>query len=281
MQDKLVLITGGTSGIGFETARALAEMGAHVIITARDEEKGHNNVEALKRYTGSDKVDYLVCDFADQQQVRELAASYKEKHARLDVLINNHGAAYFGRQTTTEGYEMTLAVNHLGYFLLTHLLLDTLKASAPARIVNVASNAHERANIDFNDIHLENEYAAMKAYGQSKLGNILFTYELSRRLEGSGVTVNCLHPGFVATNMGANNIPFFGFLFKLIFNIFVPVKSPEGASTSIYLASSPEIEGTSGKYFVDERPAPSNRISYNVDVARRLWDLSMEMTGLN
>ena len=279
MQDKIVLITGGTSGIGFETARALAAMGAQVIITARDEEKGHNNVSALKRFTGSDKLDFLVCDFADQQQIRALAASFLEKHDRLDVLINNHGAAYFTRQTTAEGIELTLAVNHLGYFLLTHLLLDTLKASAPSRIVNVASNAHVAATIHFDDIHLKNDYGAMKAYGQSKLANILFTHELSRSLEGSGVTVNSLHPGFVATNMGANNLPVFGMLFKMIMNLFVPLKAPQGASTSIYLASSPEVEGITGKYFINEKSVPSNKISYNADVASRLWDLSMEMVG--
>jgi NAD(P)-dependent dehydrogenase (short-subunit alcohol dehydrogenase family) len=194
------------------------------------------------------------------------------------VLVNNAGAVFFQRQETVDGIEMTLGLNHLGYFLLTNLLLDVIQASAPARIVNVASRAHERARMNFDDLQGMRSYNAMQAYGQSKLGNILFTYELTRRLAGTRVTANALHPGVVGTGFAANN----GSLVRLGLRLyrFFALSPEQGAQTSIYLAASPEAEGITGKYFVDRQAVPSSPLSYDTAVAGRLWQVSAEMTGL-
>lgn len=194
--------------------------------------------------------------------------------------MNNAGSFFMSRQESVDGIEMTFALNHLGYFLLTNLLLDTLEASAPARIVNVSSAAHERAQIDFEDLQGRQKYSGWQAYGQSKLANVLFTYELARRLEGTGVTVNALHPGFVATNLGAGTYGLIGRLFKKLVNLR-GVSPEEGARTSIYLATSSEVEGVTRKYFVEQKAVPSSEASYDEATARRLWQVSAELTGLS
>ena len=276
MENKICLITGGTSGIGRATAVALAKMGATVIIAGRDVGRCQNTATIIENESGNPNVDYLLADMSVQAQVRGLAAEFKSRYERLDVLVNNAAAIYFRRQVSTEGIEMNFALNHLAYFLLTDLLLDMLKASAPARIVNVASNSHRDKRLDFDNLELKRGYWAGRAYGRSKLCNLYFTYELARRLDGTSVTVNAMHPGFVATNMAANN----GWLVRL-FLPFVHRNSltPEqGASTVVYLASSPDVETVTGKYFVRGREVASDPVSYDVSAARRLWEVSEGMT---
>jgi NAD(P)-dependent dehydrogenase (short-subunit alcohol dehydrogenase family) len=220
----------------------------------------------------------MLADLSVQAQVRRLAQEFKRRYSRLDVLINNAGGFFMKRQLSADGIEMTFALNYLSVFLLTSLLLDTLKASAPARIVNISSDAHRRARINFEDLELERKYSGFGAYGQSKLAVALFTYELARRLEGTQVTVNALHPGFVATNLGRNNgwrIKLFAPLVKLM-----ALSPEEGAETSIYLASSSEVAGITGKYFDKKKAVRSSLASYDETAARRLWEISAEMTGL-
>ena len=278
MAGKVCLITGATSGIGEVTARELARQGGTVVVTARDQVKAEQAIEKIRSESGSQQVEGLAADLGSQTQIWELAAEFKQRYKRLDVLINNAGAVYIRRTLSSDGIEMTFAVNHLAPFLLTNLLLDTLKQSAPARIVNVSSNSHEGQEIDFSDLENQHGYQFMRAYGRSKLGNILFTYELDRRLSGSGVTVNAVNPGFVGTNIGANN----GWLVKLFLKIprFRAISVEEGAETSVYLASSPEVEGVSGRYFYQRQAVPSSRYSDDEKAARRLWEVSAELTGI-
>jgi len=278
MKGKICMVTGATAGIGQATAQALAQQGATVVVVARDAEKATRTVAHIQRETGNRDVQWLLADLSEQTQLRRLAREFKQRYPRLDVLINNAGAFFLTRQLSADGIEMTFAVNHLSVFLLTHLLLDTLQASAPARVVNVASTSHRGARIDFEDLQGERKYRGMRAYGQAKLAMVLFTYELARRLEGTGVTVNALHPGFVATNIGQNN----GWLFKLISPLMKLIaRRPEkGAQTSIYLATSPEVAGVTGKYFVDNKAVPSDPASYDEALAKRLWEMSAAMTGL-
>jgi NAD(P)-dependent dehydrogenase (short-subunit alcohol dehydrogenase family) len=278
MQNKICLITGATSGIGQATAMALAQKGITVIVAGRDEERCQKTVARIQRETQNFHVDYLLADLSVQDQVRQLAADFKARYERLDVLVNNAGAIFFRRQVSADGIEMTLTVNHLAYFLLTNLLLEPLKASAPARIVNVASNSHLGQHLDFDNLELKRGYNPMRAYGRSKLCNLYFTYELARRLEGTGVTVNAMHPGFVHTNMAANNGPLVRFFLPLVHrNSLTP---EQGASTAVYLATSPDVEGVTGKYFVREREVESDPVSYDETAARRLWEVSEEMTKL-
>lgn len=278
MQGKICLITGGTNGIGKSTAQQLARMGATVIIVGRDAQKTTRVVEEIRAASGNTGVDSLLADLSSQQQVRRLAKEFESKYSHLHVLLNNAGAVFMQRQLGVDDIEMTFALNHLAGFLLTNLLLDLLKASAPARIINVSSDAHSSGKIEFDNLQGERDYRP-GVYGNSKLANLLFTWELARRLEGSGVTVNALHPGFVSTGFGKNNS---GFLMKIM-GAVVPLiaHSPDkGAETSIYLASSPEVQSITGKYFVDRRvtsPAPQATDSA---VARKLWDVSAEMVHL-
>jgi NAD(P)-dependent dehydrogenase (short-subunit alcohol dehydrogenase family) len=224
------------------------------------------------------KVNGLVADLSSQASVRQLAAEFLEGYERLDILVNNAGAFFARRQVSVDGIEMTLALNHLGYFLLTHLLLDRLKDSAPARIVNVSSGAHVAARLNLDDLENQRGFSGWKAYGESKLANIYFTYELARRLDGSGVTVNALHPGFVATNFGVSN----GGLLAPVFRLFqlAAITPQEGAQTTLYLAASPEVEGVTGQYFDRCKAVRSSGVSYDPQIARRLWEISAEMTGL-
>jgi retinol dehydrogenase-12 len=272
MRDKVVLVTGATAGIGQATALELARLGAMVVLVGRDPQRCLAAQEAIRQATGDAVVDYLVADLSVMSQVRQLAEEFKRRYARLDVLVNNAGAIFFNRLITPEGLEMTFALNHLNYFLLTDLLLDMLKASAPARIVNVASDAHRGARLDFSDLQSEHGYQGFPVYGRSKLMNVLFTYALARRLQGVPVTANALHPGFVATRFGMNN----GGIVRLGMRVaYLGALSPEeGARTSVYLASSPEVEGVSGKYFTKCRAVQSDPVSYNEADAERLWELS-------
>ena len=278
MTGKTVLITGATSGIGKATAMGLAHMGARVVMVGRDRGRGEAAMADIKEDSGNASVDLMLADVSSQEEIRRLANEFKEAYPRLDVLINNAGVFRSERITTADGIEATFAVNHLAYFLLTNLLLDRLKAGAPSRIVNVASADHSNATIDFDDLQGEEGYTGAKAYSRSKLANVLFTYELARRLQGTGVTVNCLHPGVVGTNLGSGVSGAFGFVVRALRPL---MKSPEkGAETSIYLASSPEVEGLSGGYFVKKAEARSSNASHDERLATRLWEVSAELTNL-
>ncbi len=278
LQGKTALITGATDGIGRVTAEALAAMGADLFLVGRNPQKTADTARAISEKTANPKVHALVADLSVQSDVRRLADTFRQQRQRLHILVNNAGGIFMQRQSSPDGIEMTLALNHLAYFLLTNLLVDVFVGSAPARIVNVSSGAHVGGKIDFHNLQLTHGYSSFKAYSQSKLANVYFTYELARRLSGSGVSVNCLHPGFVATNFGVSN----GGFFKPIFKLFqIGAISPDkGAATSIYLASSPEVEGISGKYFDQKKPVASSKISYDADIARQLWDISLQLTGL-
>jgi NAD(P)-dependent dehydrogenase (short-subunit alcohol dehydrogenase family) len=278
MQGKICLITGGTNGIGKSTAQELARRGATVVIVGRDAHKTSQVVEEIRAASGNTTVDSLLADLSSQQEVRRLADEFKSKYSHLHVLLNNAGGVFMQRQLSVDGIEMTFALNHLAHFLLTYLLLDTVKASTPARIINVSSDAHSGGKIEFDNLQGERNFSA-SAYGNSKLANILFTIELAHRLDGIGVTVNALHPGFVSTGFGKNNP---GLLMKII-RAVVPLiaRSPEkGAETSIYLASSPEAEKITGKYFYDSKVIPAAPQATDMAVAKKLWDVSAEMLHL-
>jgi NAD(P)-dependent dehydrogenase (short-subunit alcohol dehydrogenase family) len=282
MQGKTVVVTGGNSGIGLATAEALAGMGARVIVTARNADKGRAAVAGIvQRLGGHAQLQLVVFDLADLSSVRRGADEILEQAPGLDVLVNNAGVVLSERHVTVDGFEATFATNHLGPFLLTNLLVDRLRESAPARIVNVASTAHAtaRKGIPFDDLQSTKRYRGMRVYGESKLANILFTLELARRLAGTGVTANALHPGTVRTGYGADGDAR-GFLavgIKIAKPFFLsPAK---GARTSIYLASSPEVEGITGQYFDKCRPAKSRRWAQDAEAAQRLWQVSEELVG--
>jgi NAD(P)-dependent dehydrogenase (short-subunit alcohol dehydrogenase family) len=278
MDGKVCLITGATSGIGKATAMGLANMGANVVMVGRDRGRGEAALADIKEKSANASVDLMLADLSSQQEIHRLADEFKDTYPRLDVLINNAGVIRSKRITSADGIETTFAVNHLAYFLLTNLLLDVLKASAPSRIVNVASGEQRNASIDFDDLQGEKGYKGAKAYSQSKLATVLFTYELARRLKGTGVSANCLHPGVVGTNLGSGVSGVFGYMVRALTPL---MKSPEkGAETSIYLASSPEVEGLSGGYFVNKDEARSSDVSYDEKLARRLWEVSAELTNL-
>lgn len=278
LHDQTMLITGGTNGIGLVTARELARMGAQVVLIGRNPERAAATVNAIRQETANPRVEALVGDLTSQAEVRRMAQEFRQRYDRLDVLINNAGAVYFQRHLSPDGYEMTLALNHLSYYLLTNLLLDMIVESAPARIINVSSSAHWLARINLDDVVNSYHVGSWRAYSQTKLMNVLFTYELARRLEGREVAVNCVHPGFVATNFGKSN----GGIFRPMWEVFdLAAISPErGARTSVYLASAPEAAGVSGKYFVHCKPRRSSMRSYDEDLARRLWDISRQLTGV-
>ena len=278
MNGKICLVTGGTNGIGKATVQALAQIGATVVIVGRNAPRTAQLVEEIRTSSGNKNVDSLLADLSSQQEVRKLAEEFKSKYSHLHILLNNAGGYFLKRQLSVDGIEMTFALNHLAYFLLTNLLLDTLKASAPARIINVSSGAHTSGKIEFDNLQGERDYRP-SAYDNSKLANILFTMELARRLEGSGVTVNALHPGFVATGFAKNN----GKIIAAVVSLFAPLvaRSPaKGAETSIYLASSPSVEGITGKYFYDSHEVPAAPQATDRVVARKLWEVSAEMVHL-
>ncbi len=278
LNGKVCLVTGATSGIGEVTAKALAARGAQVILVGRNQLKADKTVQQIQSETGSNSVQYLLADFADLQQIHDLVSSFKSQYSRLDVLINNAGAYFNSRRQTAYGVEMTFLVNHLAPFLLTNLLLDMIKASPAARIINVSSDAHQYGSMDFADLEYKRRYFGMKAYARSKLANILFTYELARRLEGSAVTVNALHPGHIATDIWRTNFSLIGPLLKWIMGFFA-ITPEEGAKTSIYLASSPEVEGLTGQYYVKQEVVQSSPMSYDQNLARQLWRVSEQLSG--
>ena len=277
MIGRVCVVTGASSGIGRATALGLAGMGATLALVCRDRARGEETVAEVTARTANRAVALHLGDLSSQAAIRRLAAELLARYPAIHVLINNAGVVNLRYSTTADGIETVFAVNHLAYFLLTSLLLDRLRRSAPARIVNVASEAHKFGRLDFDDLGNQRRYRGMRVYGQSKLANILFTYELARRLEGSGVTANSVHPGAVGTRLGQNNGRMATLLTKVLRPFF---RTPEqGAATSLHVASSPALEGISGKYFLSCREARSSRVSYDRDVARRLWDVSARMTG--
>jgi NAD(P)-dependent dehydrogenase (short-subunit alcohol dehydrogenase family) len=282
MTGRICLVTGATSGIGKVTAHALAEQGATVVVASRNERRCRRTVRIIRRRATSPFVDHITADLSSKEQVRRLAEQFKKKYPQLDVLVNNAGAMFVDRRQTVDGYEMTFALNHLAYFLLTHLLSDSLKASGNARVVNVSSSAHFACpRINFKDLHGQKNYDGKRIYAQSKLANVLFSYELARRFEGTRITSNALEPGGVITRFRLNN----GLInwarhvggHLITKNLVGPKK---GAMTSIYLATSPEVEGVNGKYYSRQKAIPSSKASYDLESARRLWQVSLEMTDI-
>lgn len=273
MKGKVCLVTGANAGIGKYTTMALAQAGAQVVMLCRNKSKAQAALREIQTLTGSKTIEVMYADLSNQEQIRTFADKFKARYAKLDVLINNAGVFMRRREITMENYEMTFAVNHLAYFLLTDLLLDSLKAADNARIINVSSEAHRNAKLDFEDLMNFKHYNPIRAYSQSKLANIYFTYELARRLKGTGITTNCLHPGMVATEF-ARDVPI---VFRLLFNLF-GVNAQKGSQTSIYLAMAPEVEGVTGKYFVKSKATRSSTISYDEALARQLWERSEMLT---
>jgi len=279
LQGKQIAVTGATDGIGRIAARELAKAGAEVIIVARNPSKGDRVASEINRAAGHGRVSFVQADLSSQRSVRAAAATLCDKLAKIDVLLNNAGAMFVKRELSDDGVERTLALNHLGYFLLTSLLVDKIKAAGAGRIVNVASRAHEGATLDLDDLQNAKRYSGWRVYQQSKLANIYFTYELAGRLKGSGVTATCLHPGFVATRFGDNNAGFARTLIGLGKSMLA-ISEEEGARTSIYLAGSPEVEGVTGEYFEKCRPIRSSAVSYDQATARALWTASEKLVGL-
>jgi len=280
LKGKTVLITGATNGIGKVAALEIAKKGAEVVLVGRNPGKTGQVVQQVKEISSNPAVDGLVADLSSTAQVRQLAQAFHQKYPRLHVLINNAGGIFANRTLTIDGYEYTFALNHLAYFMLTNLLSDLLLANAPARIINVSSRSHEGAVLDFNDLQNARHYSygGYRAYGQSKLANLLFTYELARRLSGTGVTVNALHPGTVATGFGQNN----GGAMRVGMSIYhqFSLTPEQGADTIVYLASSPQVEGITGKYWTKRKAVPSSLESYAEDAQKRLWAVSAQMTGI-
>ena len=279
MTDKICVVTGATSGIGKETAEALALKGAFVVIVGRNAKKCMATVNSIKEQTGSTLVDYLCADLSDLKQVYDLANALKRNYRQIDVLVNNAGAYFKKRRyQSADGYEMTLALNYLSPFLLTSLLLDELRASKQGRIINVSSNAHFKGSINLEDLQSKHKYDGFDAYAQSKLALVLFTYELARRLQNTTITVNALHPGLVATNFGKNNGWLRFYLRRLIRRN--EISAQEGARTCIYLASSPEVAEITGGYFIQEKQVKSSDTSYDQKLAKQVWEIGEVLTNI-
>ncbi|HEU5057262.1 MAG TPA: SDR family oxidoreductase [Kofleriaceae bacterium] len=278
LSGKTALVTGASSGIGLEACVVLARRGARVLMVARDQARGDAARADVARRSGSSSVELLMCDFASQAAIRALAEEVRSRTDRLDILVNNAGSVSPKRQLTEDGIEQTFAVNHLGYFLLTNLLLDLLIASAPARIVNVSSIGHRQGTLDFDDLGFERGYGIMKAYSRSKLANVLFTTELARRLDGKGVTVNALHPGAVATHIWSH-APGIARPFLAIAKLFM-ITPAEGGDRIVYLATSPEVEGKTGGYYEKNRLVTPARRARDPALASRLWSVSAQLVHL-
>ncbi len=281
LQNQIVLVTGATSGIGKVTASKLAQMGAHVVLLARNADKARATRQEIKAAAGHDRVDVLLADLANLEQVRRAAAEFNARYPRLDVLVNNAGLIFGAqRQLSADGYELGLATNHLGPFLLTALLLDKLRASPAARVVNVSSMAHKFAKPNLTDIHSEQHYSAMRVYGNTKLYNIMFTQELARRLRAHGIatiSTNALHPGVVATSFGESAGGWLSMLTQLGRPFMISVE--KGAETTLFLASAPELATISGGFFDKKKAVPVNHPFNTPDHARQLWKLSEQLTG--
>lgn len=278
IEGKVCLVTGATQGIGLAAARALALKGAQVVLVARDPSRGKAALEQVQQVATGKPPELLLADLSSMAEVRKLAADFRARHDRLHVLLNNAGAIFIEREVTAEGFEKTFALDHLAYFLLTQLLLDVLEASAPARVVSVASDAHRAGRMHFEDLMLEQGYKGLAAYCQAKLANILFTRELARRLEGTGVVANALHPGGVASGFAKNTHGWFRWVWTAITPFLL---TPEkGARTSVFLASDGEAGKVSGRYFVQSRPRDPAPQACDDAAAKRLWDLSERLVGM-
>jgi NAD(P)-dependent dehydrogenase (short-subunit alcohol dehydrogenase family) len=278
MKGKVCLVTGATSGLGKATAKALAAQGATVVIGCRNREKGEVVKQEIAQATGNSSLDLMVADLASIESTKKGAADFLARYPKLHVLVNQAGLYVNERKVTSEGMETMFVVNHLSYFLLTNLLLEALKAGAPSRIVNGSGGIEAAGKIRFEDLQFEKKWSSMAALAQSKLGNFLFTYELARRLEGTGVTVNIMQPGGVKTELGKGQGGFFGFMMRMMRPFFL---TPEqGADTLVWLASSPEVQGVTGKYFVKRIEKQSSARSHDKELAARLWKTSAELTGL-
>jgi NAD(P)-dependent dehydrogenase (short-subunit alcohol dehydrogenase family) len=283
LNGKLCMITGASSGIGRATALALAPMGARLVLVCRDRSRGEAVIAEIAARQPEAAVDLLIADLASPRDIRRAAGEFAARYDRLDVLVNNAGALFTSREVTADGFERTFATNHLNYFLLTNLLLDPLRRAAPARVINVSSRAHMSGAVHFDDLQLERRYSPMRAYSQSKLANVLFTYELARRLEDAGVTANALHPGVVRTGFAKNNRGLIGGIARGVMSVAGTFfLSPEqGAETPVYLASSDDVAGVTGRYFFRCAETASSPASHDREVAQRLWDVSGELTGLS
>lgn len=280
MKGKVCLITGATSGIGEVTACAVAKKGATTVVVGRSPEKSAAVVEKIKLQTNNPNLSFLLADLSSQAQIHQLAEQFKRQYLQLNVLVNNAGGVFFKRQLSVDDIEMTFAVNHLSGFLLTLLLLDTLKASTPSRIINISSATHKAAHLDESDWQTQKKYSGVEAYHRSKLANLLFTYELARRLDRSGVTVNAVKPGFTKTKLGQNNKWSPVLLFLRLMTAVAAQSTEKGAETAIYLATSPDVTSVNGKYFDKQVMIPSSKESYNVAAAKHLWQISEALVGL-
>ncbi len=282
MKDKVVMVTGATNGIGEVTATELARMGARVVIVSRSPAKCDATVARIQSETGNSQVEAIPANLSSMQEVRELAQVFQAKYDRLDVLVNNAGAVFSSREASADGYEMTLALNHLSYFLLTNLLLDQLQASArdtgDVRVVNVSSAAHNVGSVNFDDLQREKGYSGLRVYGESKLMNILFSNELARRLQGTGITSNALHPGMVRTGFGMNN----GAITRAFISLFqfFAISAARGAETPIHLASSPAVADVTGAYFENSKAKKPHRFARDVEAAQKLWAISEQLVNL-
>ncbi|MFP8490057.1 SDR family oxidoreductase [Gracilimonas sp. Q87] len=275
MHNKLVVITGANSGIGYETTKALAQKGAFLVMVCRNEDKAESARKEIIEETGNSGIEIVLCDFSIQAEIHQAAEKINEHYEKIDVLINNHGFLASEKEETVDGLEKTFAVNHIGYFLFTKLLLDKVKAADSGRIISVASEAHRAGTFDPENIQLRENYSPWKAYGNSKLYNILFTKELANRLVDTNVTANCLHPGVVASNFAQSG----SWIMKTLFTIGKPffVSPKKGAETSIYLATSPEVENTNGAYFRNKKVATPSSIARDPKAAKKLWDISEKL----
>ncbi len=277
MKDKICVITGATSGIGKETALALAGMGAHLILINRNSHKAEQLAAEIANKAGNSQVDLITADLSSMSQVKAAAAEINQKYDHIDVLVNNAGGMNEKYEETAEGFEKTFATNYFAMFLLTDLLLEKLKAAPSGRIVNVSSTAHRGGHIDLSNLMLKQGFAPFKAYSNTKLAVNLFTFELARRLQGTRVTANCLHPGVVATNFGAGTFVI-GTAYRL--GKMFMIDSKQGAQTQIYLASSPEVAGVSGKYFDESKIAQPSDASLDADLAAKLWMETERLLGV-
>lgn len=280
-RNSVVIVSGANAGMGKATSIELAKTGATIVMLCRNRERGEKAVSEVRALTGNNSVELMLCDLGSLKSIEDFCRDFKSKYSRLHVLVNNAGVIHRNRHETVDGYEATFGVNYLGHFLLTNRLLDLLIASAPSRIINLTSSEHRKGIIDFEDINLTKSYSLKRAYRQSKLANVLFTYELAERLRGTGVTANCVHPGIIHTGM---TIKFCidGGYGKIVAWIMRPFFRPpeRGAETAVYLAISPEVEGVTGKYYYQKKPIASSERSYDRKLAKKLWNLSEKMTRI-